>query len=243
MSDIRSLKPELRDKVLSIIKNNTDGTKLEGITGDAMNWYKKYKSGELSWSDIPKDMVGRIKELDLNEKSGRDHGLIVRHGFIAGPRIRPSELYSVQKQRVAKLIGKSPMELRRNDLRKLYRFQYLKKNGVVDTSHGRLYELLKQRIAPMNHPGDKLPGIKPIDLTWKGKNPRGKSKDYLSKWKKDKESLLSTEHGIQYLDELKKKKGKYEGDQRYQYLHKKYKKYRKWTDRMRMNEKNPENTN
>ena len=243
MSDIRSLKPELRDKVLSIIKNNTDGTKLEGITGDAMNWYKKYKSGELSWSDIPKDMVGRIKELDLNEKSGRDHGLIVRHGFIAGPRIRPSELYSVQKQRVAKLIGKSPMELRRNDLRKLYRFQYLKKNGVVDTSHGRLYELLRQRIAPQNHPGDKLPGIKPIDLTWKGKNPRGKSKDYLSKWKKDKESLLSTEHGIQYLDELKKKKGKYEGDQRYQYLHKKYKKYRKWTDRMRMNEKNPENTN
>ena len=241
MSDIRSLKPELRDKVLSIIKSNTDGTKLEGITGDAMNWYKKYKSGELSWSDIPKDMVGRIKELDLNEKSGRDHGLIVRHGFIAGPRIRPSELYSVQKQRVAKLIGKSPMELRRNDLRKLYRFQYLKKNGVVDTSHGRLYELLRQRMPPMNHPS--IPGIKPIDLTWKGKNPRGKSKDYLSKWRKDKESLLSTEHGIQYLDELRKKKSKYEGDQRYQYLHKKYKKYRKWTDRMRMNEKNSENTN
>ena len=244
LSDIRSLKPELRDKVMSIIKNNTDGTKLEGITGDAMNWYRKYKNGELQWSDIPKDMIGRIKELDLNEKSGKDHGLIVRHGFIRGPRIRPSELYSVQKQRIAKLIGKNVLELRRSDLRKLYRFRYLKRHGVVDTSNGRLFELLRQRLPPQNHPISNPKIQKPkIRWDWKGIYPPGESKKYQPKWIKDKENLLSTEHGIQYLDELRKKKGKYEGDEKYHYLHKKYKKYRKWTDRMRMSEKNPENTN
>ena len=222
LTDVRSLKPELKQKILAIVQNNTKGTALEGVTGDALNWYKKWKSGDLKWTDIPTDMIARVKELDMKEKSGSDHGVIVRHGFVAGPSIKPSVLYSVQKQRMKQLMGKNPMEMRRRDLRKLYRFKYLKENPPIDTSRGRLAELLRQRYP---HIGDASVAI-PSRTT-------ASVKDYGSKWRKDKQELVQTEHGIAFLDKVRRKahkRGIPKGDARWSYQHKKFK---KWQQRQR----------
>ena len=223
LSDIKGLKPELKEKIKELVQKSTSGTSLEGITGDAMNWYRKWKNGELKWSDIPRDMIGRIKELDLKEKSGKDHGLIIRHGFVEGARIRPTELYTVQKQRIKHLMGKNPMELRRKDLRKMYRFRYLKENPPIDTSHGRLAELMRQRYPPAVVAPKPLIG--------------GDAGIWKAKWKKSKSKLIQSEHGIGYLNKLKEKaahKGIINPDRLYMWKHKKAKKFlRKWSDRLR----------
>ena len=187
---------------MDILRNNTKNSKIGGITGEAIDYYKKYKSGDLKWSDIPRDMIARIKEIDLNEKRSGEHGLIVRHGFVPGPRIKANQLYSVQKQRIKRLLDKNPNELRRKDLRRLFRFKYLKNNGVIDTSHGGIFDILQKKYY------NKNPGYyKPIDFKEIiNKNlilPKKLTKH--DKWRKIKGELLKTDKGAEYLLKLKNK--------------------------------------
>lgn len=220
ISDIKNLKPELKEKIMSIVRSNTSGTAVEGITGDAINWYRKWKNGSLKWSDIPSDMIARVKELDLKEKSGQDHGLIIKHGFVAGAAIKPSMLYSVQKQRIRRLMGKNPMEMRRKDLRRLYRFKYFKENPPNDVTH-RFAELWKQR-HPAETESDHGLIIK-------------HGKDYHAKWQKRKQELIKSEHGIIKLDRMRRKahKRKLIGDTKWNYY---IKAAKKWIDRRRAEE-------
>ena len=221
MSDIKNLKPQLKSQIMSIVTNSDRGTSIEGVTGDAIRLYNKYKKGEVKWNEIPSEMISRIKEMDMKEKSGEHHGLIVRHGFSSGARIKPNVLYSVQKQRINNLKSLNPMQLNRNKLRKLYRFNYLKNNGVVDTSHGRMGELLRQR----------YPGIStriPFDL---GRRVPLRDPTLLKirdKWLNDKKELLSNDHGVAYLGKLRNKSKAYKlsGDSKYKYYHKKYKSWK-----------------
>ena len=202
LSDLKGLKPELKEKVMELVQNSTKGTALEGVTGDALKWYNKYKKGELQLSEIPKDLVARVKELALKEKaSGGDHGLIVRHGFVPGPRIKPSQIYSVQKRRIERLKGKNPMELNRNQVRKLVRFNYLKENGVVDPTHGRLTDLLMKRY------GQQVikPAVRPVEPVAKPALVGGQDGVF---WKNryiaKKRKYLGTEHGIAFWNKWKK---------------------------------------
>ena len=83
------------------------------------------------------------------------------------------------------------MQLNRNKLRKLYRFNYLKNNGVVDTSHGRMGELLRQR----------YPGIStriPFDLGRRVPLRDPTINKLIDKWKNDKKELLSNDHEDYY---------------------------------------------
>lgn len=209
LSEVRDLKPALRNRIMNILRNNTRDSKIGGLTGEAIDYYKKYKSGEMKWNDIPRDMISRIKELDLNEKRSGEHGLIVRHGFVPGPRIRPGQLYSVQKQRIKRLLDKNPNELRRKDLRRLYRFKYLKNNGVIDTSHGRIQDILMKYQLYNAKPGyrDPVDRLKEMDLIKKTSNNHGNNK-----WKNIKAKLLETDKGIEYLQKLKNKSKLYKFD-------------------------------
>ena len=209
LSEVRDLKPALRNRIMNILRNNTQNSKIGGLTGEAIDYYKKYKSGEMKWNDIPRDMISRIKELDLNEKRSGEHGLIVRHGFVPGPRIRPGQLYSVQKQRIKRLLDKNPNELRRKDLRRLYRFKYLKNNGVIDTSHGRIQDILMKYQLYNAKPGyrDPVDRLKEMDLIKKTSNNHG-----TNKWKNIKAKLLETDKGIEYLQKLKNKSKLYKFD-------------------------------
>ena len=229
IKDISSLKPELKQQIMSIVKNNTQNTKLEGITGDAMNWYRKYKSGELKWNEIPKDMIARIKEIDLKSKSGQEHGIIIRHGFVAGAHIHPSVTYAMQKQRMKKLMGMNPMEMRRKDLRRRFLYQQLKENPPVDMTHGRLSEFLKRRYHMLDA---RLPAIAEKKLITKASES-----PYKAKWKADKAQLIQNEHGVSFLQKLNEKSQRFGGmspDARYHWMHKKAKKFlSKWQDRIR----------
>ena len=144
-----------------------------------------------------------------NEKRSGEHGLIVRHGFVPGPRIRPGQLYSVQKQRIKRLLDKNPNELRRKDLRRLYRFKYLKNNGVIDTSHGRIQDILMKYQLYNAKPGyrDPVDRLKEMDLIKKTSNNHG-----TNKWKNIKAKLLETDKGIEYLQKLKNKSKLYKFD-------------------------------
>lgn len=218
ISDIKNLKPQLKSQILNIVRNSDKGTAIEGVTGDAIRLYNKYKKGEIKFNDIPSEMVTKIKELDMKEKSGENHGLIVRHGFTPGARIKPNILYSVQKQRFNRLKSMNPMQMNRKKLRKLYRFNYLKNNGVVDTSHGRLAELLRNR----------YPGISDqIRFDIKKRTGPDVSKFKL-KWINDKKDLITADHGVSYLQKLRNKSKSYNltGDSKYKFYHKKYKKYK-----------------
>ena len=218
ISDIKNLKPQLKTQILNIVRNSDKGTAIEGVTGDAIRLYNKYKKGEIKFNEIPSEMVGKIKELDMKEKSGENHGLIVRHGFTPGARIKPNILYSVQKQRFNRLKSMNPMKMNRKKLRKLYRFNYLKNNGVVDTSHGRLAELLRNR----------YPGISDqIRFDIKKRTGPDVSKFKL-KWINDKKDLITADHGVSYLQKLRDKSKSYNltGDSKYKFYHKKYKKYK-----------------
>ena len=221
MSDIKNLKPQLKSQILNIVRNSDRNTSIEGVTGDAIRLYNKYKKGELKWNEIPSEMISRIKELDMKEKSGGSHGLIVRHGFSTGARIKPNILYSVQKERINKLKSVNPMQLNRNKLRKLYRFNYLKNNGVVDTSHGRLGELLRQRYPNIStRIGYDVNRRVPL---------RDPTLNKLrEKWLNDKKELLSNDHGVAYLGKLRNKSKSYKlsGDSKYKFYHKKYKSYK-----------------
>ena len=221
MSDIKNLKPQLKSQIMNIVSNSDKGTSIQGVTGDAIRYYKQYKNGQLKWNEIPSEMVSRIKEMDMKEKGGMNHGLIVRHGFSSGARIKPNILYSVQKQRINKLKSVNPMQLNRNKLRKLYRFNYLKNNGVVDTSHGRMGELLRQR----------YPNIStriPYDLGKRVPLRDPTIKKLRDKWMNDKKELLSNDHGVAYLGKLRNKSKAYKlsGDSKYKYFHKKYKSWK-----------------
>ena len=221
MSDIKNLKPQLKSQIMNIVSNSDKGTSIQGVTGDAIRYYKQYKNGQLKWNEIPSEMVSRIKEMDMKEKGGMNHGLIVRHGFSSGARIKPNILYSVQKQRINKLKSVNPMQLNRNKLRKLYRFNYLKNNGVVDTSHGRMEELLRQR----------YPNIStriPYDLGKRVPLRDPTIKKLREKWMNDKKELLSNDHGVAYLGKLRNKSKAYKlsGDSKYKYFHKKYKSWK-----------------
>lgn len=221
LSDIKNLKPELKSQILNIIRNSDRGTSIEGVTGDAIRYYDKYKKGELKWNEIPENLISRIKEMDMKERSGVNHGIIVRHGFSAGARIKPNILYSVQKQRFNKLKSMNPMELNRKNLRKLYRFNYLKTNGVVDTSHGRLAEILRNTYPNIStRIGYDVNRMVPL------RDPT--INKIRQKWINDKKDLLNSEHGIKYLGELRSKAKKFYlyGDGKYKYYHKKYKKYK-----------------
>ena len=218
ISDIKNLKPQLKSQILNIVRNSDKGTAIEGVTGDAIRFYNKYKKGEIKWDEIPSEMVSKIKELDMKEKSGENHGLIVRHGFTAGARIKPNILYSVQKQRFNRLKSMNPMKMNRKKLRKLYRFNYLKNNGVVDTSHGRLAELLRNRYPDIS---------KPFRFDIKQRTVPDVSKAKL-KWINDKKDLITADHGVSYLQKLRNKSKSYNltGDSKYKFYHKKYKKYK-----------------
>ena len=218
ISDIKNLKPQLKSQILNIVRNSDKGTSIEGVTGDAIRLYNKYKKGDIKWDEIPSEMVSKIKELDMKEKSGENHGLIVRHGFTAGARIKPNILYSVQKQRFNRLKSMNPMKMNRKKLRKLYRFNYLKNNGVVDTSHGRLAELLRNRYPDIS---------KPFRFDIKQRTVPDVSKSKL-KWINDKKDLITADHGVSYLQKLRDKSKSYNltGDSKYKFYHKKYKKYK-----------------
>lgn len=220
ISDIKNLKPELKNQILNIIRNSDKGTSIEGVTGDAIRYYNKYKKGELKWNEIPENLISRIKEMDMKERSGIDHGLIIRHGFSAGARIKPNILYSVQKQRFNKLKSMNPMKLNRKNLRKMYRFNYLKNNGVVDTSHGRLAEILRNRYPDISTR---------ISYEVNRNVPKGALMSKIrEKWINDKKDLLSNDHGVGYLQKLRNKSKSYKlsGDSKYKFYHKKYKKYK-----------------
>ena len=221
LSDIKNLKPELKSQILNIIRNSDKGTSIEGVTGDAIRYYDKYKKGELKWNEIPENLISRIKEMDMKERSGLDHGLIIRHGFSAGARIKPNILYSVQKQRFNRLKSANPMQLNRNKLRKLYRFNYLKNNGVVDTSHGRLAEILRNRYPNISTRIDY-----DINRTVPLRDPT--INKIRQKWINDKKDLISSDHGVSYLQKLRNKSKCYKlsGDSKYKFYHKKYKKYK-----------------
>lgn len=257
MSDLKGVGPDVKQKVIDILKNRTDGTSVGGFTNDAIGWYNKWKNGQLSWSDIPRDMIARVKELDMKNKSGQDHGLIIKHGFVSGPVIKPTELYSVQKQRIKQLMGRNPMELRRKDLRKLYRFNYLKQNGVIDASHGRWAELMKQRYPDMFIKPVKRDPLSPADkglsFVREIKKPNQDFKKighdvfkYRDKWRKMKPTILQNEHGIGFIEKMKERmaklrtKGVPEADI-YRKRNKKAKKFlKKWTDRLREIQKQKE---
>lgn len=221
LSDIKNLKPELKSQILNIIRNSDKGTSIEGVTGDAIRYYDKYKKGELKWNEIPENLISRIKEMDMKERSGLDHGLIIRHGFSAGARIKPNILYSVQKQRFNRLKSANPMQLNRKKLRKIYRFNYLKNNGVVDTSHGRLAEILRNRYPNISTRIDY-----DINRTVPLRDPT--INKIRQKWINDKKDLISSDHGVSYLQKLRNKSKSYKlsGDSKYKFYHKKYKKYK-----------------
>lgn len=221
LSDIKNLKPELKSQILNIIRNSDKGTSIEGVTGDAIRYYDKYKKGELKWNEIPENLISRIKEMDMKERSGLDHGLIIRHGFSAGARIKPNILYSVQKQRFNRLKSANPMQLNRKKLRKIYRFNYLKNNGVVDTSHGRLAEILRNRYPNISTRIDY-----DINRTVPLRDPT--INKIRQKWMNDKKDLISSDHGVSYLQKLRNKSKCYKlsGDSKYKFYHKKYKKYK-----------------
>lgn len=221
LSDIKNLKPELKSQILNIIRNSDKGTSIEGVTGDAIRYYDKYKKGELKWNEIPENLISRIKEMDMKERSGLDHGLIIRHGFSAGARIKPNILYSVQKQRFNRLKSANPMQLNRKKLRKIYRFNYLKNNGVVDTSHGRLAEILRNRYPNISTRIDY-----DINRTVPLRDPT--INKIRQKWINDKKDLISSDHGVSYLQKLRNKSKCYKlsGDSKYKFYHKKYKKYK-----------------
>ena len=221
LSDIKNLKPELKSQILNIIRNSDKGTSIEGVTGDAIRYYDKYKKGELKWNEIPENLISRIKEMDMKERSGLDHGLIIRHGFSAGARIKPNILYSVQKQRFNRLKSANPMQLNRKKLRKIYRFNYLKNNGVVDTSHGRLAEILRNRYPNISTKIDY-----DINRTVPLRDPT--INKIRQKWINDKKDLISSDHGVSYLQKLRNKSKCYKlsGDSKYKFYHKKYKKYK-----------------
>ena len=126
------------------------------------------------------------------------------------------QLYSVQKQRIKRLLDKNPNELRRKDLRRLYRFKYLKNNGVVDTSHGRIQDILrKYQIYYNQKPGyvDPVNRLKEMNLNKKNNERHGTNKNLnIDKWKKIKARLLESDKGIEYLQKLKDKSKLYKFD-------------------------------
>ena len=92
-------------------------------------------------------------------------------------------------------MGKNPMELNRDQIRKLVRFNYLKENGVVDPTHGRLTDFLMKRYGQPAEPAAKPALIGGQDgVYWKNR--------YIAK----KRKYLGTEHGIAFWNKWKKMK-------------------------------------
>ena len=211
MKDIPS---KFKKQVLAMIKNNQlTGTPVDDMTSRAIDYYKKIKDGSMNWSQVPSDMKDIVNKLHAQQNTS--NGLLVRHGFVSAVNIHPSVDYHVMKRRMAKLADKNPMLMRQKDLRRLYKFKHFQEHPIVDTTHGRLNELVgglfnKRVQRPVRAQIPSAP--RPISSV-----PADK---YVAKWKKLKGQALGTTHGKEIMIALKSnpKYAKWSPKKKYKYL-------------------------
>ena len=134
---IKDVPSKFKSQVEQMIRDGKfSGTGFDKLGQDAMEWYHKWKSGEVSAKDIPKQTFEMIKDLNvtLNSHNGSSHGLLPRHGFTAPINVHATIPRRNMKTRIALMLEKNPALLSQKELRQMYLYKYMKTHK--DESHG-----------------------------------------------------------------------------------------------------------
>ena len=252
---IKDIPSKFRSQVEQMIREGKfTGTEFDKLGSDAMDWYHRWKNGEVKASDIPGEIFNKIKDLSINMSGkGSTHGLFPRHGFLAPIDIKPSIPYKNMKGRIAKLLDKNPALLSQKDLRRIYMFKYQKEHE--NDGHGISKEIWRKLkygnhtikpFKPMYQTAVPKPAL-PLysELGDRYKNMKTKYKEMKKKIKASSttpavtdtptSAVTNDEHGwSKYTDYMKRKlrkMGYKEGDDvshgTIEYLRKKYEKVKR----------------
>ena len=203
--NIKDVPSKFKKQVLAMIKDNQlTGTPVDNITSKALEYYKKIKDGTMNWSQVPGDMKDIINKLQAQQTA--QNGLLVRHGFVGTINVHPTVDYHVMKRRMNKIMAMNPMLMRQKDLRRLYRFKHFQEHPIVDTTHGRLgdlvgklFNLARPMITPIIHKytDPYKPYIEPLKPLVH-KIP-GMEK-YIDKWHNLKTKIMGSDnHGLKEM--------------------------------------------
>ena len=252
---IRDVPSKFRSQVEQMIREGKfTGTEFDKLGSDAMDWYQRWKRGEVKPSDIPGEIFNKIKDLSVSMSSnGSTHGIIPKHGFLAPVAIHASIPHKNMKGRIAKLLDKNPNLLSQKDLRNMYMYKYMKEHK--NENHGIPREVWRK----LKYGNHTIKPFKPIYDTAIPKPPlplysdiNGKYRTAKSKYKELKKKIKASsvtpaftetptsavtndEHGwSKYTDYMKRKlrkMGYKEGDDvshgTIEYLRKKYEKIKR----------------
>lgn len=134
--NIRDVPSKFRSQVEQMIREGKfTGTPLDKVGSDVMDWYHRWKRGEVKPSDIPSEIFNKIKDLSISMSGNKSsHGMYTKHGFIAPVSIHHSIPAKNMKARISMLLEKNPQMLSQKDLRRMFMFKYAKLHK--DESHG-----------------------------------------------------------------------------------------------------------
>ena len=195
---------KFKSDVLNMIRNSfLTGTDFDKVASDAVRYYNDFKSGKIRAEDIPQEMFEKIKDLSINNPP--NHGLVLRHGFIAPIRVKSSIPSRNMKTRILLMQEKDPNLLTQKELKQMYMYKYLKshKNDNYGISND-VWRKLKYgnfRIAPRRSPHNNKDMNKIYDL-------EDKYKDIFSKINKPRKventniaiNNENNEHGLKYSE-------------------------------------------
>ncbi len=201
---IKEVPGKFKNAVLQLVKDGklTGNEDLDSKLSEVYNYAEKIKNGTMDWSQVPAQIINKVREEVAKNKDDTAQGLFIRHGFNNSTKLMPSVNFSISKRRINKILEKDPRLRTQKDLRKVALLNYYRNRPMNEDTHGkamasyrRLIGIKDPKPTPLVH---AHPVIRPVIHA-----PKPAVDKYKEKLAAIKNKLLGSDDGKKLLVAMK----------------------------------------